>query len=152
MGVASLVIGIVALISSFIPFCGIWALLPALVGLGLGIGEVVTKAKSGEPRGLGIAGLILNPLAIIVMVSWFWLAASMSEDAINQLPPQLRKQMTYPASGNTPAAPVQPTPAKPLFTPGNQPMVDMKPMQPVPDTHTGQAAKPPPATQPAPTR
>ena len=46
MGIAALVLGIISIISSLIPGCGfIIALLPALIGLILGIVDVVKNQK-----------------------------------------------------------------------------------------------------------
>ena len=69
MGIAALVLGIISIISSLIPGCGfIIALLPALIGLILGIVDVVKKSKSGESKGAGIAGIILTALALIISI------------------------------------------------------------------------------------
>lgn len=69
MGIAALVLGIISIISSLIPGCGfIIALLPALIGLILGIVDVVKKSKSGESKGVGIAGIILTAIAIVFSI------------------------------------------------------------------------------------
>lgn len=68
MGIAALVLGIVSIILSFIPFCGIIAVVPAIIGLILGIVEVVKKSKAGENKGMGIAGIILTALAIVITI------------------------------------------------------------------------------------
>ena len=57
MGVASLVIGIMSLLISFLPFCGTFAIIPACVGLGLGIADLVVKSKRDQGKGMAIAGL-----------------------------------------------------------------------------------------------
>ena len=79
MGIAALIIGIVAVIVGFIPVCGIIALLPAIVGLILGIVEVSKKSKANQPKGLGLAGIILNAVAIIVIVVWSALFAKAAQ-------------------------------------------------------------------------
>ncbi len=76
MGVASLILGIVSIIMSFIPCCNYFAFLPALVGLGLGIAELVKKGKEGEGKGMGIAGIILNIIAIILPIALIIIAAA----------------------------------------------------------------------------
>ena len=48
MGIAALVLGIVSIIIAFVPFCGIIAFLPALVGLILGIIDLVIKNKQNQ--------------------------------------------------------------------------------------------------------
>ena len=70
MGIAALNLGIISFILSFIPICGLVGLLPAIIGLILGIVEVVKKSKAGEPKGLGIAGIILTSIALIVSIVW----------------------------------------------------------------------------------
>jgi len=69
MGIAALILGILSILVAFIPGCGlIMAFLPALIGLILGIVDVVKKSKSGGKKGLGIAGIILTVLAIIIAI------------------------------------------------------------------------------------
>jgi len=70
MGIAALVIGIIAVVFGFIPFCGYFALLPAIVGLILGIIDVKNKSKAQQPKGKGMAGVVLNAVAIIVILLW----------------------------------------------------------------------------------
>jgi len=70
MGLAALIIGIVAVVLGFIPFCGYFALIPAIVGLVLGIVDVKRKSKTQEPSGKGKAGIVLNAAAIIVILVW----------------------------------------------------------------------------------
>ena len=48
MGVAALVLGIISVIISFIPFCGTWAIIPAIVGLVLGIIDWIKKVKQAK--------------------------------------------------------------------------------------------------------
>lgn len=70
MGIAALIIGILSIIIAIIPFCGMIALLPAIIGLILGIVDVVKKSKKGEKKGIGIAGIILTGLAIALCFLW----------------------------------------------------------------------------------
>lgn len=72
MGIAALVLGIVSIIIAFVPFCGIIAFLPALVGLILGIIDLVIKNKQNQNKGTSIAGVILSSIAIVIMVFWFF--------------------------------------------------------------------------------
>ena len=85
MGVAALVLGIVSLVISFIPFCGTWAIIPAIVGLVLGIVDWVKKKKASEPKGKAIAGTVCSAIAIVVIAVW-WVLAGMAvkkvDDAI----------------------------------------------------------------------
>ncbi|ERJ11191.1 hypothetical protein [Haloplasma contractile] len=70
MGVAALVIGIISFILALIPFCGFFAAIPALIGLGLGIAEVIVKGRQQLEKGMGIAGIILSSLAIVASLIW----------------------------------------------------------------------------------
>ena len=70
MGVASLVLGIVALVVGFIPCCGMLAVIPAVIGFILGIIDVVKKGKTGSSKGMGIAGIVLSVIAILVIIVW----------------------------------------------------------------------------------
>ena len=86
MGIASLIIGIFGILLSWIP-C-LWPIfaIHVVIGLGLGVGDVVTKknAASGEAPGdeqlrqsrigVGVAGICLNLIAVILTGAWqvFW--------------------------------------------------------------------------------
>ena len=70
MGLAAMIIGIVAVILGFIPLCGMIALVPAIVGLILGIIDVKKRSKNQEPKGKGLIGIILNAVAIVVILIW----------------------------------------------------------------------------------
>lgn len=76
MGIASMIIGIVAAILGFVPFCNYFAALPAVVGLVLGVVDIVLKGKKQEPKGIGIAGVVLNGVAILLIVAWTSLFAA----------------------------------------------------------------------------
>lgn len=69
MGIAALVLGIIGLIISFIPLCGIIAFVPCLVGLGLGIADIAVKSKRGQPKAMGIVGTVLNGAALVIMIA-----------------------------------------------------------------------------------
>ncbi len=70
MGIASLIIGIISAAIGFIPFCNYLALLPAGVGIILGIVDAVRKSKMKQPKGMAIAGIILNAAAIVIIILW----------------------------------------------------------------------------------
>ncbi len=76
MDIASLVLGIVSLLFSFFPYCNFFLIIPAIVGLILGIIDVSQKSKLEMPKGIGITGIILNALAllIIIVVGIFFMA------------------------------------------------------------------------------
>ncbi len=88
MGLAAMIIGIIAVVLGFIPFCGYFVLLPAIVGLILGIVDVKKKSKAQEPKGKGMAGIVLNAVALIVILLWTLLFATggaVSIDTIEQI-------------------------------------------------------------------
>jgi hypothetical protein len=146
MGVASMIIGIISLVIGFVPMCGFWAAVPAVIGLILGIVDLVIRTKRKQPRGKAIVGVILNPLAIIVIVAWFVMAGYGFEMGADQ--PIIGQgqgwQQPMPGWGTGPVqqapVPLQPTPQQvPL-----QPMQPMQPMQPVPPDPGATTPSPPP--------
>lgn len=72
MGVAALVLGIVSLVFGFIPFCNIFALIPAIVGLVLGIVDWVKKNKENNPKGKAIAGTVCSAIAIVIIIIYYF--------------------------------------------------------------------------------
>lgn len=83
MGIASLVLGIVSLIIGFVPFCGGIALIPALVGLALGIIELVKNKKESKPAGMAIAGIVLCSIAIVVIIFWLVIVIGISASNVS---------------------------------------------------------------------
>lgn len=77
MSVASLVLGILSVLLAFVPFCGMFSLLPAAIGLILGlVGATTAKPDPLNPnlpkpgKGMGIAGAVLSGVAILVCIAW----------------------------------------------------------------------------------
>jgi hypothetical protein len=71
MGIAAMIIGIVAVVLGIIPGCGlVFGLPPAIVGLILGIVDVKKKSKAQQPKGIGMAGVVLNAVAIVFIILW----------------------------------------------------------------------------------
>ncbi len=69
MGIASLILGIIAVVVGWIPFICFIALIFAIVGLILGIVDTIKKNKTGDKkRGISIAGLIVSAIAIPVII------------------------------------------------------------------------------------
>ena len=85
MGVAALVLGIVAAVFSFIPFCGTWAIIPAIVGLVLGIIDWSKKKKEDAPKGKAIAGVVCSAVAIVIICVWWILAGAAAKKVNNAL-------------------------------------------------------------------
>ncbi|MCR5202447.1 MAG: hypothetical protein K6D02_05085 [Lachnospiraceae bacterium] len=82
MGIASLIIGIISFIIGIIPACGIIALVPAVIGLLLGIIEIITKSKKQQSKGLGIAGTVVNGLAVAFILFWTLVILGANADTI----------------------------------------------------------------------
>ena len=85
MGIAALVLGILAVIIGLVPICGLPFGLPiALVGLVLGIVEVALKSKKNEPKGMGIAGIVLNAIAVAIILIWTVVFVAAANEAAEQ--------------------------------------------------------------------
>lgn len=70
MGIASLVLGILGLLTSFIPFIGVVAWPMVIIGLVLGF-VGLGKARSGRAgAGMAVAGIVLSGLGLIVCIIW----------------------------------------------------------------------------------
>ncbi|MBN9298428.1 MAG: hypothetical protein J0I41_15590 [Filimonas sp.] len=65
-GIASLVLGILAFVFSFIPCLGVYAMFPGIVGIILGIIGFVQANKAKGAKGMVIAGTILSLLGTAV--------------------------------------------------------------------------------------
>ena len=73
MDTASLVIGIISAVLGFIPCVNLFVILPAIVGLILGIISFRKKREEELPSGVALAGIILNALPLVVMTSFLLL-------------------------------------------------------------------------------
>lgn len=82
LGVASLVTGIIALFSAFVPLLNLlsfpFVLLAVIFG-GVGIWQTVKGTKGG--KGIAIAGLVLGVLALVVTVAMYATAGSGQQTA-----------------------------------------------------------------------
>lgn len=74
MDIASLVIGIIATMVGFIPCINTLVILPAIVGLILGIISFKKKKAEELSSGMALAGIILNALPLMVMTAFLVLA------------------------------------------------------------------------------
>jgi hypothetical protein len=71
MAVASMVLGIVGLVFSFIPFIGVIAWPLVILGVIFG-GVGISKANQipGAPKGMAIAGLTCSLVGLLICVVW----------------------------------------------------------------------------------
>ncbi len=65
MGVAGMVLGILAVVFFWVPILN-WILI--LVGLPLSIVGLVVGKQRGEPTGMAIAGIVLNCIPIVINI------------------------------------------------------------------------------------
>ena len=70
---------------SFVPFCGIIALVPAIVGLILVIIDAVKKSKEQQPKGMSIAGIVCSAVAIVLIIYWYAAAAATVNSATEMM-------------------------------------------------------------------
>ena len=68
MGVASLVLGIITIVLSFIPCVNWFAFVPAVLGIVLGAVGISSAKKNNAPKGTAVAGLVLNILSCVWIV------------------------------------------------------------------------------------
>ena len=68
MGIVALILGILGIISAFTLVFSPLGLVGVVIGLILGIVDVVKKGKKGEKRGAGIAGIIICAFMTIVLM------------------------------------------------------------------------------------
>ena len=85
MGIASLIIGIISVLVSFIPLCNYFALIPAIVALILGIVGIVSGKKKEQGIGVSIAGTIVSAIAIIIIVVWTIVLGAAGKKAANEI-------------------------------------------------------------------
>jgi hypothetical protein len=60
LGIAGLVLGILAAILSFVPCLGMYAIFPGIIGLILSVISIVQAGKAGAAKGMAIAGLVCS--------------------------------------------------------------------------------------------
>ncbi len=65
MAVAGLVFGILAIVSAFVPCVSLFSFLPALLGIIFSAIGLSQAKRTGEGKGMAIAGLVLSILAVI---------------------------------------------------------------------------------------
>ena len=98
MAVASLVLGILSAILALVPGCGFFSLIPAIIGLILGIiGAKSDPRNPGQPKpgkGMAIAGIVLNIVAVLVCVAYGFLFAKGISEANNEFEKQLANMPT----------------------------------------------------------
>ena len=80
LGVAALVVGIIAIIGSWIPLLNVFSIILGFIALGLAIGGLVVS-RNNRPKGTSIAGLVLSILTIVI----FFAVYQGAGEAINNI-------------------------------------------------------------------
>lgn len=103
LGVASLVLGILSLVTGLFAFCMWWASVPlAVVTIVLGhIGQSQHRAATGRRNGMATAGLVCGYIAVvlnaIVAIVFAYLFRTASQNVQQQQPWQRQTQQTQPS-------------------------------------------------------
>ena len=66
MDIASMVIGVISALVGLIPCVNFFVILPAILGLILGIISFKQKKAEELPSGIALAGIILNSLPLLI--------------------------------------------------------------------------------------
>ena len=75
LGIAGLILGILAAIISFIPCLGTWAVVPGVLAIILSAISLSQANKAGASKGLAIAGLVCGIVGSAI-AGWQWYALS----------------------------------------------------------------------------
>ncbi|ETI82447.1 MAG: hypothetical protein Q618_VCMC00001G0028 [Varibaculum cambriense DORA_20] len=86
LGIASLVLGIIAIVGSWIPILNNISFLLAIIGLILGIVGIfsIRKGKVGG-KGLTIAAVVINVIAIVIVICTQWVFGKALDEATKDL-------------------------------------------------------------------
>lgn len=85
LGTAGLIVGIVALLFSFIPCLGMYAALPALVGIILSAISMSQAKKAGAQKGMALGGLICSIIGLLIALYWIYAAFFLMDHASETL-------------------------------------------------------------------
>lgn len=81
LGMVGMILGIVAVVLSFIPCLGMYALIPGVIGLILSIVSISQAGKVGAPKGMAIAGIACSIVGCAI-AGWQWYAVAHVADAV----------------------------------------------------------------------
>jgi hypothetical protein len=77
LGTAALVLGILGILTSFIPCFGFWSGLFGILAIIFGAISISNAKKSDSPKGMGVAGLIMGIISLSFSLVWYFILASM---------------------------------------------------------------------------
>ncbi|WP_346622247.1 DUF4190 domain-containing protein [Blastococcus montanus] len=114
LAIASMVLGIIALLLSWLPFINIAAAVLAVIGLGLGI-PALLRARRGTHGGMGMAisGLGTSTIAILVVIATAAFYSEVIEEVERSIDEGMDQATSSPGSG----APADPAPGAPATAP-----------------------------------
>jgi hypothetical protein len=72
LGIAGLIVGIIALLFSFIPCLGMYGIIPAIVGIILSAISMKQSGRAGQPKGMAIGGLVCGIIAAAIAIYWIY--------------------------------------------------------------------------------
>lgn len=71
MGLSALILGIIAVILSILPFCNYIGLVPAILAIVFGVVSLTQKDKNDlNHRAMSITGIVFGSLAVLISVVW----------------------------------------------------------------------------------
>jgi hypothetical protein len=135
LGIASLVLGIVALAAAMVPCCGMVFAIPlGIIGGALGLVGFIAAGSDGQTgRGMPLSGMIVSLAALAITFAWPFVLSAISPPA----PPTIPGGTTLPTT--------QPATTDPAES---DDMTD-EPSDPSPEASPSPAPKPAPKASPA---
>lgn len=94
LGTAGLIVGIIAVFFSFVPCLGMWAIIPAIVGVILSAMAISQANKAGTPKGMAIGGLVCSIVAIAIAAYWIFVTVyvvNKSPELMQEIQQELEK-------------------------------------------------------------
>ena len=92
--IIALVLGIIALLFSFIPCLGMYAIFPGVIGLALGVVALLQAGKINAPKGMAIAGIVCATLGSAVAgFQYYQLRAVMNDPNAKKTLDDIKKSL-----------------------------------------------------------
>ena len=85
LGIIALVLGIVALLFSFIPCLGMYAIFPGIIGIVLGVLSLTQAKKINAPNGMAIAAIACAVLGSAVASYQYYALTKVATNAAGEL-------------------------------------------------------------------
>lgn len=81
MGIASMVLGILGLLLSFVPCVGMYGLVFTVPGIIFGALGIKKAAKAGTGKGMAIAGLVMGIVGTAIAIYWCMCVGAVASSA-----------------------------------------------------------------------